>query len=441
MSEATRVELSITPPDGAIIDGWALYTREPGTVAWTARGHAMGGTAVLHDLPSRGELEIGLAPLRAGVEAPEALWTILPYRIGTEDFTVPSSVANFRAAQSGNHVLLAWDAVTVEQLSHYEIRIGSSWDNGVPVAKVPAPLTHHTTGVWYTGSQTYWIRPYTHQGLTAASAASAVVSVQADQYEPVQGTVSESGGGFTGTKSGLEVSGGNLRITKLPAAATDWTNAANTYTHPAYLPHLGSGTYVTAWVDRGSVVDERVEVSVAAEHAAETIPASAWTMPLREAGLDPGENSIADRLLPSGIPLSGLDLTVEIDTAQDGTPTPDGYRFWIPGAVYRYRQYRLRITLRSIGLLTPRITTLIHRTRRRNLKDEAEVTIGATGGTDVTWTTAFTAAPKVTAAVIGTAARVAVVSNVSASGCKVRVFADDGTEQSSGTVHVHALGI
>lgn len=439
---AVRAEISITPPEGSVIDAYAVYWRPAGSTGpWAPRGYSAVERITLDDLPTQGRYEFAVAPIVAGLEASSERWTIVDWSPeSTEDFTAPAVPGNFRAGQEGASVVLAWDQAQDPYISHVEIRMGgAAWIDGIEVARVPYPGTSVRVGTWWTGSQTYRARTVSHQGLVSTDV-SATLDVEADSYAPVQATVDEDGGGFASTKSGTEVSSSKLRITKLPTTEAGFTSAESGYTTGEYLPHVGTGTYVTAWQDRGAVVRERVEVQCAFARESGTIIESMCTVPERLAA-DPGALSIGDRLLETGVPTAGSSIGVEIDTAQDGVPTSDGWRVWVPGTVYLFRQYRLRFTLSSIGFHSLEISTLKHRGRRLNRKDEVAVTVSGTGGTAVSFTTPFTAAPKVTATVIGTTARSAVVSSVTASGCDVRIFDDTGAEQSSGTVHVHALGV
>lgn len=439
---AVRAEISITPPEGSVIDGYAIYWRPAGSVGpWAPRGYSAVERITLNDLPTQGRFEIAVAPIVAGLEAPAERWTVLDWSPeSTEDFTAPAVPGNFRAAQDGAHVVLAWDQITDPYVSHVEIRMGgAAWIDGIEVARVPYPGSVARVGAWWTGSQTYRARAVTHQGLVSTDV-SATLDVEADSYMPVQATVDEDGGGFASTKSGTEVSSSKLRITKLPTTEAGFSSAESGYTTGEYLPHVGSGTYVTAWQDRTVVVRERIEVQCAFARESGTIIESMCTVPERLASA-PGALSIGDRLLETGVPTAGSSIGVEIDTAQDGVPTSDGWRPWVPGTVYLFRQYRLRFTLSSIGFHSLEISTLKHRGRRLNRKDEVAVTVSGTGGTSVSFTTPFTAAPKVTATVIGSTCRTAVAYDVTASGCHVRIYDDAGSEQSSGTVHVHALGV
>lgn len=441
-----RGDLRVQIPSEATWESYRVYYRETGKSLWLPLGVGASERMVLDGLPRDGSYEVAVAPVLNGTEAPEDSWTVVPWVPDTTDFTAPAAVSNFAAGQDGNQVRLSWDPVSVGWLDHYEIRyLGSSasttWENGVVVARVRAPLTGVTLGAWATGVQAWRIKAVTAQGLKSATATAVSIDVEADSYAPVQATADESGGGFTGTKTNTEVSGGNLQIKAAPASHTAASTLHSAASWTAYLPHYGSGTYVTAWTDVGAIVRERVEVALAAAHAS-----SSWThaeahLMCRAPSYVEGDRLLGRRITRDGYDVDGVQVLVEIDTAQDATPTPDGWRVWVPGATYLYRQVRLRLTVSSITHRNVVVSTFTWKRRRLNRKDETSVSVTATGGTDASWTTPFTVAPKVTATVIGTAARFASVSNVSTTGCKVRVFDTDGTELDTGDVHLVALGV
>jgi hypothetical protein len=448
VTQTPMLDVTLSEPAGTVFEGANLYYREKD--AELQEWLPLASTAVprvrVPAAPSTGKYEIGVAPLRQGVEAAEDAWVVVPWEPAQQiaDFDDPPAVGNSRAGQDGNQVLIQWDPVVVEHLDHYEVRYAGAagtWNTSPLVARVKAPLTSLVTGVWWSGTQTYLIRAVTAHGKKSATDGTATLDVESESYEPIQGTVDEDGGGFTGTKTNTEVSGGALQIVELPATAGGWTNASSTYMQASYLRHMGSGTYVTAAVDAGVVVRERVEIQLVSAPEGGTITSEMADWPVREDGLDPGEAGIGDRITDDAYDLDGPGLVIEIDTAQDGVPTWDGWRRWVPGAVYKYQQVRLRFTLSSITPRNFEIATLKWRRRRLNRKDEQVATVVGTGGTTVTWTTPFTAAPKVVATVIANTDLHATIDTITATTCKVYVFNSLGVEQGSATVHVQALGV
>lgn len=438
MTQPVAVEIDLVPAEGSFPTSHRYYIREVGTEGWSPVASSDQARIRIEGMPRTGRYEIGIAPVVDGIEADESAWTIEPWESGLSDFNPPGPVTGFDGQQSGAMILLRWDPVEIAFLDRYEVRLGASWDDGIPVDKVRAPATSTMVGAWYTGAHVFWIAAWSVQGLRSEIPASVTVDVQGDDYAPVQATVDESGGGFAATKADTEVDAGNLRIAALPTASSGWSAASSTYTQASYLPHRGTGTYTTTWVDVGAVVRERVEVGLAVAHDSASIASELYAQPDREEGETSGPGDYLDA---AAYDLRGMQVRVEIDTAQDGVPTSDGWRGWVPGGTYKYRQVRLRFTLTSISPRNLKITSLSWRRRRLNRKDEVTATVSGTGGTAVTWTTSFTGAPKVSAQYIGTAGRWATVDSVTASGCNVRIYEHDGTEVGSGTVHVVAMGV
>lgn len=438
-----RLEIQATPPEGALFSAYNVYFRRLGKPDWIYLASGTGERISVEGFPTEGRFEIGVAPVVNGIEAEVEGWTITPYTPDTTDFTAPLEVANFRAGQDRNQILLAWDPSASDQIDHYEIRhAGTDWDSAIVLDRVRAPLTTYMTGVRWTGTQTFRVKAVTKQGLKSSASTDVSIDVESDSYSPVQATVDEHAGGFASTKTGTEVSGGNLQITAVPAthaAATGVTHANATWLH--YLHHYGSGTYTSAWVDNGAVVRERIEVDLTAAWQVTSWTHAAAGVMKRDPSILPGGRGLGDRITRDGYDADGVNITVEIDTAQDATPTPDGWRRWVPGTVYKFRQYRIRITLASITHRNVRLTSCKHRNRRLNRKDEKSVTVSGTGGTTVTWDTPFTAAPKVAATVITNTDLRVVVDTITTTGCKVYVYNTAGVEQSSATVHVLALGV
>lgn len=439
------IELDITPPEGALYSEYRVYWRDRAGGEWSSKGSTSSRTIRIADLPSSGEYEFAVVPVTNGIEAGEELWSIVewaPERVAPD--VTPDAVTNFSAQQSGNDVILAWDE-PAQEVGWYEVRIGpTSWDLSLYETDVVAPATRCYLGIRTTGSQTYRIAAYSPGGVRGATA-SATINGEANDYEQTTGTVTEAPT-FGGTKTGTEVSSSKLQLTADTALASGWTAIANTYTWPPLLGHRGTGTYVTATVDAGAVVRERIDMNLVVSPTTPTVYADQHryivrpTLTAAGEATGTGDRFTSDLNFPSGAPVDGIDVDIEIDTAQDGVPTWDGYRRWCPGAVYTFRQVRLRVTLTASWWRNLQISTMTWKRRRQNRKDEALVTVSGTGGTDVTWTTTFSAAPKVTATVESATAYHATVSDVTASGCKVRIFDAAGAEQASGTVHVHAMG-
>lgn len=443
--------VDVSVPSQMACDEVAVYVRPAGDAAhsWARHGVYRAGRIDLDNLPSTGKIQVAIAPRVGGIEADEGRWTVLDWN--TADATalpVPDAVTNFGVGQDGANLRFTWSPVAVAGLSHYELRRGASWDTALWIADIAAPATEYTVGWWASGSQTYLLRAVTRRGVRATTDATVIITVAADPYEVVQTTTTE-GPTFGGTKTGTEVSSSVLQPTTHPASYASASGTYSTYTDPWWFPCARYGTYVTPWVDAGAVQNQKVELSLS--HTVDVLstaysdvfaPIDPEVDDVTGAALGPGDRRPLTRGTLSGYPVDGVRLLVEIDTAQDATPTAEGYRVWVPGTRYRCRQYRLRVTfLNDWPYARPKISTLTHKRLLRNLKDETVATVSGTGGTAASFTAPFTTAPRVTATVIGTTAVFATVDSVTTTGCNVRVWLHDGVEQSSGTVHINAAGV
>lgn len=448
----STLEIAWTPPQGATIDEYRLRKRRPPDGDLVEIGSTR-ATSMRHEMSAEGEVEFLIAPVVGGREVDPDKWTSVRTNLeaaATHDVGYPDDVTNFVVAQQENRLLAQWDPSTEPQADRYEIRMGSTWALGIEVASVPVGQTSTSFGVWHSGSTTFWIKVVTRQGLYSVTGASCVVVIRSDDYSTSMSSTDEGGGGFAATKSGTEVSGGHLRPTQFSSIGSAFTVPASTT--PWWYTCERSGTYVTGWTDAGAVVDQRIEVNPTATTVDTAPNFDTIQAPIRpDVQVDDDEDIRAtgarvpgDEVNIGGTLVRGIRLKIEIDTAQDGVPTPDGYRIWVPGATYQFRQYRLRFTFDVLWpFVYPKLTGLTHSAWRLNKKAEGSVTIASTGGTDITFPSGrFTASPNVTGNLIHASNPYYVTfSNLSSSGAKVRIWDAAGTEQSAGTVHWHALGV
>lgn len=439
-------------------DEFNVYTREIGESAWrpygTTRGKTM--TIVMPDVME--SYEAAVAGLVNGIEEFEDDWALFGFTPGSvDDFDPPPDVTELAVAQLDNtfDLRLQWPPVDAPQLVGYEIRQGNAWDIAAPRAFVPALQTTAQIGMWNGESTTFLVKALNEQGMWSAIAASAILIVLNQSLFVEEAATDESGGGFTGTKTDMEVDSGDLRIEVHPAAASGWTDVASTYTDIMWLPHKGSGTYQTAAIEAtdgatptpaGIIVDEVVLLDTAFTAAQPDAPTAAdWIHPIRLPDTF-GDKGLYSRVAANEEDLLGQDIGIEIDTTPDdpgGTPTWDGFRTWIPGARYRYRGVRFRLTFTSEFFTLFRMTQFIIRRFRKNLKDESTVTVTATGGTAVTFDQPFTKVPVVQATVEDASnARHATLGSVTRTGCDVFAWDSGGVERDDSVlVHVTAAGV
>jgi len=453
----TAWDFSWTPPEDALFASFNVYVDADASGLWTRRASTTANAIRLEGLPDeRTAFRVAVAPVVGGAEASEEGWSIFaftPSSVTTID--APADVANFSVSQDGGVIRATWDAVTDQHLAGYEVREGGTWGSALAVAKFGAESLGGSWGWRTSGATTYLIRAFTEQGQVSGSDASSVITIQAEQTYATRSTTDESGGGFAATKSNVEVSGGALIPTQLPAAYSSWSSTYTTYTHPWWWPNIPDGTYTTGWVDAGAVVNDRVEVAITATLGAAATSYTEWLGQVTPE-YDDTENTEIARTLGAATPydailydetlVDGVPLVVDIDTAPDGVPTSEGFRRWVPGTVYRARQIRLRFTFNHAWPFRyAKVTGLTWRTRRENKKDEGTKVVSGTGGTTVTFASdgtgaaQFTVAPVVTSTVEGTAGKWAVVDGATTTEFTVRVF--DTSGETTGTVHWHALGV
>jgi hypothetical protein len=445
-------EVTWTPVAGSLADSYNVYSRHAGDLDWVSEGSTTATRITLEIAASPRLREVGVSTVVAGLESPEDEWTTVSFTpSAVVDLTTPADVTNFNVGQSGGRVAFRWDAVNSDDLDEYEIRQGPGWNSATKVHTAPGSA-HSALFSWASsGAKNYQIKAKSKGGVWSAAAAAASITIKGDDYYPIQTTNDESTPGFTGTKTGTAVDTGALVPEALPVAYSSWTNTYSTYTHPWWWPRIPEGTYVTATVDAGAVIDDLIEVDLAVGQGAGSTDYAEWKGQLYPELDDTADTEVVNNIdavsvyegvTSAEVLINSVDVKIEIDTAQDGVPTWDGYRIWVPGSVYTFRQVRLRFTFGMLWpWLFPKITGLTWYTRRQNRKGEGTATVSATGGTAVTWDTTFTAAPTVTVSVIGTTAVFATADTITVSGCNVRTWDADGVELDAGTVHVQAMGV
>jgi hypothetical protein len=149
----------------------------------------------------------------------------------TDDYLVtafadpPNNVTNFDINVLNGMAHLTWDAVTDLDLSYYVIRhapvtAGGAYSAASTVApKVPRPAT--SIALPYRDG-TYFIRAVDKVGNESVTPSSIITNISAVEGLNAVQTVTESTG-FTGTKSGLIVDTGTLKITDTSTAPTSGT--------------------------------------------------------------------------------------------------------------------------------------------------------------------------------------------------------------------------
>jgi len=304
----------------------------------------------------------------------------------------PPNVANLQIQLVNGLALLTWDAVTVIDFDHYEIRYtpnltGVSWYTAISVKD---NLQTNET-VLAAGTGTYLIKAFDTGGRSSALETTVSLSVVNEGVNAVE-TITEDPT-FAGTHSNTLVTGDDrLELDDLT---------------------LGTGTYIFSdMVDLTDVYPCRVIPHIVANGRNIGNTLDQWPN-LSEvtslAGSDPSTWSVA---------------LEEAHTDDDPTGSPV-WTAWAPITIgnYIFRAQKYRITLTGNGSnVTPSIEEL---SVLVDMPDRVEkglnITVSGTG-IDITYSPAFKATPVFTYALIdGQALDQVIVTSETASGCHVQV--------------------
>lgn len=362
----------------------------------------------------------------------------------------PAAPTGFAAAQEGPVLHLRWDPAPDGLAATYELRYGPRWEDGIRVA---AGLPHGPFAWAWPGAGSWklWLAAVDRFGRVSLEKATITVSIAVLPTHVVTGSSDEAGLGWTGTKAGVEVSGGDLALTEYDRPFGAWTAPFGSFAGLHFLArHAVSGTYETAVVNAGQLEEQRVAVRVTAEQPDIALPFGALRCSVfgRRARRDDsivalGTRSWCARQSWRGSALLPADVLVEIDTSATAGGAWAGWRPWVPGT-YKFWRMRLRVTLRSDGFRALRLTELFVRRLKLNRKWEGRV--GLPGGAPVVVTYAdagFTALPVVTATLEGASLFLGskvVVTNVTTTQCHLEVFDGAGTSVAA-DLGWHAMGV
>ena len=252
------------------------------------------------------------------------------------DYTVnafadpPQNVTDFNAAVSGGLLHLEWSAVSDLDLSFYRIRhsietSGGSWANASTAAdKVARPANSVTIPA---RRGTYTIRAYDKLGNSSDDYTSVVVPI-ADLEDFTTSTPSNQHSSFSGTKSNLTVTSGNLRLTSTTGAS---------YSNPV------TGTYTfSSYTDTGSVRRVRAHI----EAAIERFNSGAGLWDDIAGNWDTWEGRWDDWSDPQFADHNVLFYISTTDDDPSGTPTWSDYKLFKAGD-FSGRAFRFRIELVS----------------------------------------------------------------------------------------------
>lgn len=387
----------------------------------------------------------------AGRVAQESAWqfvTVQPLADAGRPAT-PATPLGLAVAQQGDKLAFQWDAATDGVTTCWELRTGDSWEDARLVA---ANLTSTTLvwSWWSTGAQTFLLKGADRFGRVCRVAASIAITVAALDTHVARSTTDEAAGGFTGTKTNVEVVGGDLQLKKLPPFGALTVPFGSLTAVGPFARYWRTGTYVSTTVNAGALVPQRLELEVGHTQPVDAgLPFGAMRRPvlrkrLRRDGTPAPLNlrGFGHRTSWRGTPIDPVGLKVEIDTSTTNAGAWDGFRPYVPGTYVCWR-FRFRFTLTGDGLRYVKVPSLVLRSRAFNFKDEGSKVLPGGGPAAVNFAAPFTAAPKVNATLSVANAALGVkieVTNVTSTTCQVEAF--DGAGVSiAGTIAWVAAGI
>jgi hypothetical protein len=443
------VAVGIELPQDVVSNGVVLYQREAGDEAWKRLGVFEGDT-VIEGMTIGQEYEIGAALIDGdGNPAAERDWDISPITpLGMGD--APPAPTDFTVVQDGEFLDARWKDVAprMTRFSHYELRVGSAWAGARRIVETPTAFHRWK---WETDAaiviRIATIDEYNHRSAEATYS----ITVQPLADFVTDSTLDEDGGGFAGTKTDVEVDTGDLILSDFGNPADTITIVADTWTFSPWGPW--EGTYEGAETDLGSEGNFRFEpdIVVAAGDSIWDRVAEDLNIPVAVGAFNPNDGAPRDTTDESthikiGDAIPGGDekpADVFVEFKCGATPGSGTYAPFLPG-FYRCRYYRFRVRLRSWNRYRrDRLSQLRFKIRKKNLKDEGQIAVVATPGpTPVTFATTFIDPPTVTAIIEGSSAIAVRVNSVTATGCNLTTWLDDGTEafDINDTIHWHAMG-
>lgn len=256
------------PPGGGIravrIFRWEGVGPEPDTIGlWTHVGEFTGDRATIEGVIPSLEYRFRAAPVFADGSIPtEEHWEEVKVTPAAHDLAppLPATPTNFGVSQDGAILHFAWDPSEDDATVAWEIRMGSGWPDGILVGRAPHPWWKWP---WYgSGAKTFHVKAVDALGRYSAAAAEATVTIRDLEDYVLTNTMDESGGGFTGTKSGVEVNGGNLELADVGSPANSGTQIASASLWYGWSRYKNEGTYTTAVQDLGALAPHRLEMDL-----------------------------------------------------------------------------------------------------------------------------------------------------------------------------------
>lgn len=299
----------------------------------------------------------------------------------------PNNVTGFKAKQVGDSVHLEWDRGTDSDLSGYEIRQGTSWQNSVVVQSRVTQSNYLMPGV-SNGTYQFFIKAVDTFGNYSETEAVVSVTCTNIAIQNIVATFDEalgahepslSSGSWPGLKQGVNVSGTSLTLAPKDRYDTGLTyDSGTTYDNSI----IGVGTYITPWYDLGRVMNCKVNLDY-------------------EVTMGPGDLFVIEIGTTDGSTATSLkwDELVVWDAGQTWDIEADKFVQFIGGSVTsRYVAYKITLFNNS-GLLS--VTKFESTFDVPDLLQHGSSQAVAVGGTTVTFTQEYTVAPALNLTTIG----------------------------------------
>lgn len=382
---------------------------------WTPAGVAPGTTAELDELGS-GTHQFQVRAI--GFDNAVSPWSSTLGQVLTGLDAAPPDVENLTISVVGDTALLTWSAVSVANLSHYEVRFsvthGANWQSMVPIAQRISGTSVQTAA----RSGSYAVKAVTAQGVYSITEAIVISDGSGATINIVE--TQSAHPTWPGTKSQCEFEDDRDAL-KLSIESGYTVYETGTYTYPSYF-------------DLGDVYTSRVTAVLTAfgEETTDDI----WDEPDVWAlstvwGSDP----------------SGWDVYFEVRTTEDdpsGSPTWTEWTRLIVSDL-RFRAIEMRLILvRGATTVTPIVTeasVVIDMPDRIDAQGGIAVDVG---GTTVAFTASFRGPTRPAVVITGiegaAAGDWADVSNVDVDGFDIIIRDSGGTAQSGRSIDYHAQG-
>jgi len=192
----------------------------------------------------------------AGYHTVKTVYLISGKKVGSDEETIwvdniaPPAPTDFQVVQNFNNFVASWTNPTVNYITKYEIRLGSTWDNGSQVGVITDPTDHFEWPIFEVGTYHFWIKSISVDkvcSLTADDCEIIVTELDIRNIIRSWDEIIEP----TGTCVNTYVSAGNAHMDTLGGRLSDYTRDAWITMQSAIKLTEGAfaGTYTTEAYD------------------------------------------------------------------------------------------------------------------------------------------------------------------------------------------------